>query len=441
MTRQSLTLVAVLMLLVALAAPIAFAGEPDVGQTKFGDPDAGQGAAGEPDAGGGRWLTPDNARISTSGEALYRCGTDESGPKISISKTQVDRWLSEHKLAAGGRIPVYFHVIYSGSEGNVPESQLDAQIQVLNYNYAGKDYNGVPISGAARTGYTFVKAGTDRTENRRWFTMLPGTGKETQAKNALSITPESALNIYTCKPGQNLLGWAVFPWSSQAGTKQDGVVVHYGSLPGGYISGYNLGGTAPHEVGHYLGLYHTFQGGCDVSSCSTSGDLVCDTPAEGTATSGCPDGKDTCPAAGLDPIHNYMDYSTDICYTNFTPGQDTRMNQIVTGYRGWIGATRIANGAGTAKGFQGDALVALRAKPNPFNPRTKIEFGLRHDGLASVRIFDIQGRLVLTVVDRYLPAGNHAYDFDGGRLASGVYMMKLRAQGQADVVRMITLLK
>jgi pregnancy-associated plasma protein-A/type IX secretion system substrate protein len=432
MTRKLFTALAAVSLAAVLAAPIALAaGEPDVGST----------VAGEPDVGQTRWITPDNVRPSEAGEALYRCGTDESGPKVQIPRAQVERWLSEHKLAAGGQIPVYFHVIYSGSEGNVPESQLDAQILVLNRNYAGKDYNGNTVPGAAATGYTFTKAGTDRTNNRKWFTMTPGTQKEAQAKNALSISPGSALNIYICKPGQNLLGWAVFPWTAQAGTKQDGVVIHYGSLPGGYLSPYNLGGTASHEVGHYLGLYHTFQGGCDTGSCSTTGDLVCDTPAEATATSGCPGGKDTCPASGLDPIHNYMDYSTDICYTNFTTGQDTRMNTIVTGYRGWIGATRIANGTNPAKGLQGDALVSLRAKPNPFNPRTKIEFGLQREGHASLRLYDIQGRLVLTVVDHYLPAGNHTYDIDGSKMASGVYMMKLQAQGQADVVRMITLLK
>ena len=449
MTRKTLILLAVLALAIVFAAPIALAGEPDVGQTKLGDPDAGQGAAGEPDAGStvagepdagnARWLIPDNVRASITGEALYRCGTDESGPKVRISKAQVDRWLAQNMVVAGGQIPVYFHVIYSGSEGNVPESQLDAQIVVLNRNYAGQDYNGNTVPGAAATGYTFSKAGVSRTNNRKWFTMTPGTARETQAKNALAISPGSALNIYICKPGQNLLGWAVFPWTSQAGTNQDGVVIHYGSLPGGYLSPYNLGGTASHEVGHYLGLYHTFQGGCDTGTCSATGDLVCDTPAEATATSGCPGGKDTCGASGLDPINNYMDYSTDICYTNFTTGQDTRMNQIVTGYRGWIGATRTAN-AGAVRSRSED-LVAFRANPNPFNPRTKIEFGLQREGRASVRIFDIQGRLVLTVVDRYLSAGNHSYDFDGARLASGVYMMKLQAQGQADMVRMLTLLK
>jgi len=441
MSRKSLVLLAVLAIAILLAAPIALAGEPDVGQTSAGEPDAGSTAAGEPDAGNGRWLTPDNGRASIAGEALYRCGTDESGPKVRIAKAQVDRWLAQNMIVAGGQIPVYFHVIYSGSEGNVPESQLDAQIQVLNRNYAGKDYNGVTVPGAAATGYTFTKAGVSRTSNRKWFTMTPGARSESQAKAALSINPAGTLNIYICKPGQNLLGWAVFPWTAQAGTNQDGVVIHYGSLPGGYLSPYNLGGTASHEIGHYLGLYHTFQGGCDTGTCSATGDLVCDTPAEATATSGCPGGKDTCPATGVDPIQNYMDYSTDICYSNFTTGQDTRMNQIVTGYRAWIGGTPIVQNPNQARGLQGEALVAFRANPNPFNPRTKIEFGLQREGRASVRIFDIQGRLVVTVVDRYLSAGNHSYDFDGGRLASGVYLMKLQAQGQADMVRMLTLLK
>src|SRR5216117_1196910 len=199
MAKNSISLLTVLVFALLLAVPIALAaGEPDVGQTSAGEPDAGQT----------RWITPEGVRPADSGESVFRCGTDESGPKVSISRAQIDRWMAQHQIVAGGQIPVYFHVIYWGSEGNVPESQLDNQILVLNRNYAGKDYDGATVPGAAATGYTFTKAGTDRTSNRRWFTMTPGTGKETQAKNALSINPGGALNIYICKPGQNLLGWA-----------------------------------------------------------------------------------------------------------------------------------------------------------------------------------------------------------------------------------------
>lgn len=77
------------------------------------------------------------------------------------------------------------------------------------------------------------------------------------------------------------------------------------------MSGYNLGGTAVHEVGHWFGLMHTFQG----ESCSPTnpGDYIDDTKQEAAQTAGCPANKDTCPQlpGGGDPVSNYMDYSSD----------------------------------------------------------------------------------------------------------------------------------
>jgi len=383
-------------------------------------------------------------RKADSGEDVYRCATDERGKKMSApDKAQIDRWISENKIAAGGVIPVNFHVIYGRQgEGNVPESWLDAQVTVLNNNFAGKNYGGSPVPGAANTGYTFVKSSVTRTNNRKWFGMTPGSTFESQAKNALVVNPTGSLNFYTCKPGQNLLGWATFPWNLAGNPNMDGVVVHYASLPGGSLAPYNLGGTGSHEVGHWVGLYHTFQGGCG-SDCSTTGDLVCDTPAQGTATSGCPAGKNTCAAAGDDPIHNYMDYSTDICYDNFTSGQDARADFMMSTHRPVIGSARFADAAPSIRASReaGAGLAALGARPNPFNPRTRIEFGLPRAGKVTLRVFDIQGRLVSTLVNGEKAAGNHSVDFDGARLASGIYVIQLRMPGGAEMNKRMTLMK
>lgn len=224
----------------------------------------------------------------------------------------------------GGAINVYWHVIRSGtatSQGNIPDSQIANQISVLNSAYAG-------------TGWSFNLVSTDRTTNASWYTCSGGSC-ESQMKSALRQGTADDLNIYSNNMGGGLLGWATFPSDYNRAPLMDGVVILYSSLPGGSAAPYNLGDTATHEVGHWMGLYHTFQGGC-ARNATSGGDLVSDTPAERSPAFGCPIGRDSCTGnrfPGLDPITNFMDYTDDSCMDRFSAGQDTRMDTLFTTYR------------------------------------------------------------------------------------------------------------
>ena len=222
-------------------------------------------------------------------------------------------------------VPVYFHVVTDGSIGNVTRAQIEAQMDVLNNTFAGGE-------GGSNTGFSFELKGVTRTDNAKWFYASIG-GAEKDMKKTLHQGGSKALNLYSTTAGP-YLGWAYLPdvLTKPGQAILDGVVFDWESIPGTstrYAGKYDQGETATHEVGHWLNLEHTFYGGCN-----KSGDFVDDTPAMKTPTAGCPTGKDTCKKApGLDPIHNYMDYSDDPCLTEFTPGQSQRMRDAWLFYR------------------------------------------------------------------------------------------------------------
>lgn len=248
---------------------------------------------------------------------------DELSRWIAQNPALADRAARRAGTGAPTTIAVWVHVLRKNTTvagGNLPMSRITEQIDVLNDSYTGR-------TGGARTGFRFSLEGVTRTTNASWFN-LTGYGQEIAMKTELKVGGPETLNIYTAKLGANLLGWAYLAQDADEVGVLDGVVVHFQSLPGGSFSIYSEGDTATHEVGHWLDLFHTFQGGCE-----GDGDQVADTAPEASPAFFCPEGRDTCAGGGLDPITNFMDYTQDSCMFEFTPGQGARMQQAWAAYR------------------------------------------------------------------------------------------------------------
>ena len=265
-----------------------------------------------------------------AGEAAARIGTGAKAGEFREKVTGVAKPLparAQGKAPAGfsATVPVYFHVIHDAGTGNVSDAAVREQIRVLNETFGGGE-------GGDDTGFSFDLVEITRTDNAEWYA-IASFEAEVAMKQAFWPNPgtSDALHVYSTS-GDVYLGWAYYPQivdSEQA--YLDGIVIDWRTMKGvsdAYAGAYDQGETLTHEAGHWLNLAHTFEG-----KCSPTNDFVADTPAQRTPTGGCPEGKDTCQSPGLDPIHNYMDYSYDSCYTEFTPGQTQRAQDAWLLYR------------------------------------------------------------------------------------------------------------
>ena len=308
--RRGAAVAGAAFLLVAGAITPAQAALPrgDRGTGCFDPTTIGAGAA----AKGGRGA--DHREITAKEARAIGVRTEK---KLAAKGIRPAKAPSPGKPAMDVTVPVYVHVMAAADgTGDVSDKQIRDQVAVLNTTFGGGE-----STAAADLGITFTLAGTDRFYNDAWH----NDQNSNQYRKATRQGGADALNIWLVE--FNYLGIATFPWdySNQGGI--DGIRVLWSSLPGGTERNYNLGETATHEAGHWFGLFHVFQGGCK------DGDEVADTPAQSIATNGCPEGQDSCAGGGLDSIHNYMDYSYDSCYDQFTPGQAARAADMWNAYR------------------------------------------------------------------------------------------------------------
>jgi hypothetical protein len=254
------------------------------------------------------------------------CGVHITAKRVSDG----ERRFRSHRIApvpenATTTLDVYFHVVYTNETmegGYVADQRIRDQVDVMN-----RDYNA--------TGLRWNLKGISRIENSDWFhNIAPESAGEVAMKGLYRKGNQTDLNVYTVgfdnEDASGLLGIATFPMDYAGAPQLDGVMLLHSTIPGSKSRKFSLGRTLVHEAGHWAGLYHTFQGGCE-----DPGDEIDDTPAQATPSKGCPVNRKTCPGSrGMDPVRNFMDYSDDACMDNFTVGQAKRIKDQLVAYRG-----------------------------------------------------------------------------------------------------------
>lgn len=293
-------------------------------------------------------------------------------------------------------IPVVVHVMNTGgaigSIYNPSDAQLIGMINYLNQSYAAT-WSGYPdsVSGGAYIPIRFKLAlrapGCTSTNGIDRYT-VPGTQysslgvNSTPDNNATGLDDTTLKNYDRWNPNDYYNIWVVnkidgndgtsgsfiagFAYFAGASAKYDGTIMLATQAVAGQI-------TLPHEIGHAMGLFHTFEGGASScppnSNCSSDGDQVCDTePMQQGSPGTCPSGINPCTGtAWQNTQKNFMNYSN--CQDRFTPGQRTKMLFNLQLYRGSLLSSQAGQPIATT--------TAASCAPTSSNPNNTFNIGPR----------------------------------------------------------------
>ncbi len=247
-------------------------------------------------------------------------------------------------------LPVVVHIIHNNGPENISDAFVQAAIQHLNEGFAHTGNYGSQGPGTdMQISFCLAKrtpTGTSTNGINRIQSALTDMTLETDdiaVKDLSRWNPTDYINIWIVKSinslssGPGVVGYAYLP--SSHGQPEDGLVIEAGMFGSASINDV----VVNHEMGHYLGLYHTFQGGCENNDCLAQGDRICDTPPDQGQHTACPFNSCQTDADAPAPnpfttdvndlTENFMDYSPLSCVYSFTSGQRTRMHQFLDGAR------------------------------------------------------------------------------------------------------------
>ena len=387
-----------------------------------------------------------------------RCGTYEywemmkqQDPSLAIGEERINReaneWMVAHRNERGQSsvitIPVVVHVLYHTDAENISDAQIQSQIDVLNQDFARLNQDTIltPFvwrTTAANTGLQFCltsvtpdtapSTGIERryTSNESWSNFNEMKSFSTGGLDVWNR--DRFMNIWVGNLDGGVLGLTQMPGGSPL---TDGMCISYKAFGkiGDLDPQYNLGRSATHETGHWLGLYHIW--GDDGGACSGT-DYLNDTPNQADNTFNCPPFPQTDECSPAYPgimFMNYMDYSDDACMNIFTNDQSSKMHAILNTTR-----VSILNNVASCNGSIAVSLP-IKLFPNPVTDEILIHTYFNIPASIDFSLKDLYGREIMHKAKSL--SSYEKVPFDVRHISSGVYVVSVTSNNYTITEKVI----